>query len=58
MQLLFEKSKKGKQGITLPKLDVPKVDNLIPSEYLRDELSLPELNEVLIMDFTLWEAVQ
>ncbi len=46
MELLFEKSKKGKTSIALPELDVPRGNNLIPSEYLREELNLPELNEV------------
>ena len=49
MQLLFEKSKSGMQGISLPQLDVPKQDGVIPDKFLRDDFELPELNEVDIV---------
>jgi len=53
MQLIFEKSKKGKRGTTLPKLDVPEKQDLIPKELIRDSNNLPELSEVeLIRHFT------
>jgi len=48
MQLIFEKSK-AERGIELPSLDVPKKDNLIPNEMLRDELNLPEIDEVTLI---------
>lgn len=46
--LIFEISKPGRKGYTLPKLDVPgkKVEELIPSKYIRkDPLALPEVSE-------------
>ena len=46
--LIFEISKSGRKGYTLPKLDVPekKIGELIPSKYLRkDSLQLPEVSE-------------
>ncbi len=46
MKTLFEISKHGKKGAEIPELDVPKQENLIPKEFLREELNLPELNEV------------
>lgn len=47
-KLIFEISKAGKKGYSLPKLDVPTKDisNLIPQEYLRQEKApLPEVSE-------------
>ncbi len=53
MELIFEKSKEGRIGVALPELDVPEQKDLIPEEYLRDELDLPELSEVdIIRHFT------
>ena len=50
MQLIFELSKYGKQGVSLPESDVPTQDIKIPEEYLRkDELKLPEVSEVDVM---------
>ena len=49
MQLIFEKSKEGRIGSELPNLDVPKKDNLIPNGFLRNELNLPEVDEVTII---------
>jgi len=43
---IFELSKNGRKGYTLPSLDVPKVENLIPKKFLRDESpALPEVSE-------------
>tara|TARA_B100001971_G_C18228978_1_gene562611 strand:+ start:96 stop:1523 length:1428 start_codon:yes stop_codon:yes gene_type:complete len=53
VELIFEKSKEGRIGVALPELDVPEQKDLIPEEYLRDELDLPELSEVdIIRHFT------
>ncbi len=46
--LIFEKSKPGRIGYTLPALDVPEItkEKLIPEKFLRSELaSLPEISE-------------
>ncbi len=46
--LLFEKSRSGRKGYTLPALDLPEKDivELIPERFLRREpATLPELNE-------------
>lgn len=45
MKLIFEKSKPGRIGVSLPELDVPKIASL-PDKFLRDSLNLPELSEV------------
>ncbi len=42
--LIFELSSPGRRAFTLPPLDVPPSD--LPTEYLRDELPLPEVSEV------------
>lgn len=45
-KLIFEKSVKGRKGYTLPKLDVPQRNDLIPAKFLRKELAkLPEVPE-------------
>jgi glycine dehydrogenase subunit 2 len=47
--LLFEKSRVGRKGYSLPKLDVTEVPvkNLIPEKFLRhNELRLPEMSEI------------
>lgn len=47
--LLFELSREGRVGTTLPALDVPKVDPAVvlgESALRRDDLDLPELSEV------------
>ncbi len=49
MELIFEKSKPGRKGYSLPKLDVPKKEKLIPKELLRDSIELPEISEVDIV---------
>jgi len=50
--LIFELSKEGRIGYSLPELDVPEVElsELIPQEYLREEpAELPEVSELDIM---------
>ncbi|MBU1423009.1 MAG: aminomethyl-transferring glycine dehydrogenase subunit GcvPB [Bacteroidetes bacterium] len=47
-KLIFEKSKAGRKGYTLPNLDIPaaRSDRLIPSKFLRkEEAKLPEISE-------------
>ena len=46
MKLIFEKSVKGRKAVQLPSLNVPEQENLIPREYLREELDLPEVSEL------------
>ena len=46
MKLVFEKSVPGRKGVFLPRLDVPEKQNLLPNEFLRDELNLPEVSEL------------
>ncbi|QTD41708.1 aminomethyl-transferring glycine dehydrogenase subunit GcvPB [Sporosarcina sp. Te-1] len=50
--LIFEISKEGRIGYSLPELDVPEVDltNLLPKTYIRsEEAALPEVSELDIM---------
>ena len=51
MELLFEKSEKGKRGYRLPELDVERVDpsEVVPQTYLREDLNLPELSELEVV---------
>tara|TARA_B100000315_G_scaffold38519_1_gene33295 strand:+ start:900 stop:2330 length:1431 start_codon:yes stop_codon:yes gene_type:complete len=49
MKLIFEKSSAGRKAVELPKLDVPEKTDLIPTNMLRNELSLPELSEIDVM---------
>lgn len=55
-KLIFEISKPGRNGASLPEADVPvsNLQNLIPSEYLREEApNLPEVSEVdVVRHFT------
>jgi glycine dehydrogenase subunit 2 len=46
LKTIFEKGAPGRIGVTLPDSGVPKKELEIPSNYLRDELNLPELSEV------------
>jgi len=46
MELIFEKSREGRIGVSLPELDVPLKKDLLGSEFIRDELDLPEVSEV------------
>ena len=46
MKTIFEKSVKGRSGVTFPVLDIPQEDLGIPDSYLRENLDLPELSEV------------
>ena len=52
--LIFERSKPGRRGYDLPKLDVPELDGLIPEHMLNKEpLKLPEIAEVdLVRHYT------
>ena len=43
-KLLMDRSVSGRNGATLPDLDVPEAD-LPPQEMIRDELILPEVSE-------------
>jgi len=53
MKLIFEKSVEGRKGISLPELDVPKKENLIQNELIREDNNLPELSEIdIIRHFT------
>lgn len=50
--LIFEISKSGRIGYSLPELDVPKVDvaDILPTSYIRqEEPDLPEVSELEIM---------
>ena len=50
--LIFEISKEGRIGYSLPELDVAEVDldDLLPDEYIREEeAELPEVSELDIM---------
>jgi len=42
--LIYELSKPGRRGTTVPEIDVPQVE--IPAELCRDELGLPEVSEI------------
>lgn len=46
VKLIFDESKSGRKGYSLPELDVPAQDGLIPEKYLRKEApNLPEVDE-------------
>lgn len=50
--LIFELSKPGRVGYSIPELDVPEVnvESIIPSDYLRtEEADLPEVSELQIV---------
>jgi len=51
MKLIFEKSKPGRTGVSLPDCDVleKKIEELIPRDSLRSELGLPEVSEVEVV---------
>ncbi|MED1674404.1 aminomethyl-transferring glycine dehydrogenase subunit GcvPB [Pallidibacillus thermolactis] len=52
MPLIFEISKEGRIGYSLPEMDVPEeqIETLIPEEYIRtEEAGLPEVSELDIM---------
>jgi len=53
--LLFELSRAGRTGFSLPELDVPKQAeaSLIPEDLLREDLDLPEISEIdIVRHFT------
>ena len=53
MELIFEKSVKGRKAVSLPELDVPRKDNIIPSEFVGGDSGLPEVSEIdLIRHYT------
>ena len=53
MQLIFEKSLKGRTGASLPELDVPEKRDLLDKELIRKEVNLPEVSEVeLVRHYT------
>jgi hypothetical protein len=45
-KLIFEKGSPGRRAMELPDLDVPRKDGLVPNEFLRQRLDLPELAEL------------
>ena len=49
MQLIFEKSRKGRAGASLPELDVPEKEDLIDKGLIRKELELPEVDEITVV---------
>ena len=49
MNLIFEKSKKGRSAVSLPPLDVPIKKDIIPSELTKGDIDLPEVSEVDII---------
>ena len=46
--LLYELSKPGRMATTLPALDVPETE-LPPASMLRDDVDLPEVDELTLM---------
>lgn len=46
MKVIFELSREGRSGVSLPELDVPFVEGLIDDKYLSDDVNLPEVAEV------------
>jgi glycine dehydrogenase subunit 2 len=49
-ELIYQKSKPGRQAVTVPKLDVSPKENLIPSDYVRTKQpALPEVSELDLM---------
>jgi len=46
MKLIFELSVQGREGASLPELDVPELKLDIPASQLRGEVPLPEVSEV------------
>ncbi|HLC96868.1 MAG TPA: aminomethyl-transferring glycine dehydrogenase subunit GcvPB [Candidatus Nanoarchaeia archaeon] len=53
MKLLFEKSIPGRKGVSLPLMDVPVQQDLMPKTLLRKSNQLPELSEIdIVRHFT------
>lgn len=46
MKLIFELSVQGREGASLPELDIPEQDLGIPTAQLRHDIQLPEVSEV------------
>lgn len=54
MQLIFDKSKSGRRGATLPECDVPMKDNIAENLARKEAAAMPELSELeTIRHFTL-----
>ncbi len=49
MKLIFEKSKRGRTGVSLPEMDVPVKSAIIPDNLLRGDTDLPEVGEIDIV---------
>lgn len=49
MELIFEKSRKGRIGVSLPELDVPFKKDLLDKDLIREEINLPEVSEADIV---------
>lgn len=45
-EILFKRSRPGRQGYSLPKEELVTAESVIPAELLRKDLDLPELSEV------------
>ena len=46
MKLIFEKSVEGRVGVEFPKISFEEKKDLIPKEFLRETLNMPEVGEV------------
>ena len=44
--LIFERSREGRRGYSLPAEDLSGAESILPAEFRRDELDLPEVSEV------------
>ena len=44
--VIFERSREGRRGYSLPEEDLKGAENILPAELRRDDLDLPELSEV------------
>lgn len=49
MKLIFEKSKEGRCGVSLPELDLPVKEDILPEDLVRKGLELPEVGEMDII---------
>lgn len=49
MKLSFEKGAQGRTGVSLPESDVGTKAGLVPPQFLRTELNLPELSEIEVV---------
>ena len=44
--VIFERSREGRRGYSLPEEDLKGAENILPAELRRADLDLPELSEV------------